>query len=84
MSVSNDFAHPSSSVPVGSRTSQTSSVNNMPFVARYPSSEGASSVSGSDAESLKVLDLKSETVRAAVAEAVTAEAVYEKYGYDYK
>ena len=42
------------------------------------------SVSGADAESLKVLDLKFEAVRAAVAEATSAEAVYEKIGYAYK
>lgn len=58
-------------------------------LARYAEQYGdrfvrIESVSGANAESLKVLDLKSEAVRAAVAEAVSAEAVYEKYGYDYK
>lgn len=58
-------------------------------LARYAEQYGdrfvrIESVSGANAESLKVLDLKSESVRAAVAEAVSAEAVYEKYGYDYR
>lgn len=58
-------------------------------LARYAEQYGElfvriESVSGADAESLRVLDLKSEAVRAAVAEAVSAEAVYEKHGYDYK
>lgn len=58
-------------------------------LARYAEQYGKQfvrieSVSGSNTESLKVLDLKSEAVRAAVAEAVSAEAVYEKHGYDYK
>ncbi|KGF24109.1 DEAD/DEAH box helicase [Corynebacterium tuscaniense] len=58
-------------------------------LARYAEQYGEhfvriESVSGTDAESLRVLDLKSEAVRAAVAEAASAEAVYEKYGYDYK
>ncbi|WP_087116735.1 DEAD/DEAH box helicase [Corynebacterium urinipleomorphum] len=58
-------------------------------LARYAEQYGdrfvrIESVSGADAESLRVLDLKSEAVRAAVAEAVSAEAVYEKHGYDYK
>lgn len=58
-------------------------------LARYAEQYGdrfvrIESVSGANAESLKVLDLKSEAVRAAVAEAVSAEAVYEKYGYDYR
>ncbi|WP_267208475.1 hypothetical protein [Corynebacterium sp. Marseille-P8863] len=58
-------------------------------LARYAEQYGdrfvrIESVSGADTESLKVLDLKSEAVRAAVAEAVSAEAVYEKHGYDYK
>lgn len=58
-------------------------------LARYAEQYGEQfvrieSVSGVDTESLKVLDLKSEAVRAAVAEAVSAEAVYEKHGYDYK
>ena len=57
-------------------------------LARYAEQYGdrfvrIESVSGADAESLRVLDLKSEAVRAAVAEAVSAEAVYEKYGYEY-
>ena len=42
------------------------------------------SVSGADVESLKVLDLKSETVRAAVAEAVSAEALYQEFGVEYR
>lgn len=58
-------------------------------LARYAEEYGdqfvrIESVSGSNAEALRVLDLKSEAVRAAVAEAESAEAVYEKYGYDYK
>lgn len=58
-------------------------------LARYAEQYGdrfvrIESVSGTDAESLRVLDLKSEAVRAAVREATDAEAVYEKYGYDYK
>ena len=58
-------------------------------LARYAEQYGEyflriESVSGSNTESLKVLDLKSEAVRAAVAEAVSAESVYEKHGYDYK
>lgn len=58
-------------------------------LARYAEQYGElfvriESVSGTDAESLRVLDLKSEAVRVAVAEAISAEAVYEKYGYDYK
>lgn len=58
-------------------------------LARYAEQYGEQfvrieSVSGANTESLKVLDLKSEAVRAAVAEAVSAEAVYEKHGYDYK
>ena len=58
-------------------------------LARYAEQYGdrfvrIESVSGANTESLKVLDLKSAAVRAAVAEAVSAEAVYEKHGYDYK
>lgn len=58
-------------------------------LARYAEQYGdrfvrIESVSGANAESLKVLDLKSESVRAAVAEATDAEAVYEKYGYEYR
>ena len=58
-------------------------------LARYAEQYGESflrieSVSGVDTESLKVLDLKSEAVRVAVAEATSAEAVYAKFGYAYK
>lgn len=58
-------------------------------LARYAEQYGdrfvrIESASGANTESLKVLDLKSAAVRAAVAEAVSAEAVYEKHGYDYK
>lgn len=58
-------------------------------LARYAEQYGdrfvrIESVSGANAESLKVLDLKSEAVRAAVNEATDAEAVYEKYGYEYR
>lgn len=58
-------------------------------LARYAEEYGEmfmriESVSGVDFESLKVLDLKSEAVRAAVAEAINAESVYEKFGYDYR
>ncbi|WP_342320090.1 DEAD/DEAH box helicase [Corynebacterium mayonis] len=58
-------------------------------LARYAEQYGdrfvrIESVSGADAKSLRVLDLKSEAVRAAVVEAASAEAVYEKLGYAYK
>lgn len=58
-------------------------------LARYAEQYGEQflrieSVSGADAETLKVLDLKSETVRAAVAEAVSAEALYQEFGVEYR
>ena len=58
-------------------------------LARYAEQYGdrfvrIESVSGADVESLKVLDLKSETVRAAVAEAVSAEALYQEFGVEYR
>ncbi|MCT1683815.1 DEAD/DEAH box helicase family protein [Corynebacterium appendicis] len=58
-------------------------------LARYAEQYGEQfvrleSVSGANVESLKVLDLKSEAVRAAVDEATDAEALYEKYGHDYR
>lgn len=58
-------------------------------LARYAEEHGdkfvrIESVSGTNAETLKVLDLKSRTVRVAVAESENAESLYEKYGYDYK
>lgn len=58
-------------------------------LARYAEQYGdcfvrIESVSGADAESLKVLDPKSEAARAAVADGASVEAVYEKFGYAYK
>ena len=58
-------------------------------LARYAEEYGdkfvrIESVSGTNTETLKVLDLKSQAVRVAVAEADSAESLYEKYGHDYK